>query len=89
MTCIAGKYLYNVGFTYDASPVSDSNRTIDLSIYELFKLNVGAMKLGKTINYGIGATAIFIGDNDINQTARGYALPASSIPTSCCSSAQR
>jgi len=68
---LAGKYLYNVGFSYDSSSVSDTNRTIDLPIDDAFKLSIAAMKPGKKIDYGIGATAIFVGDSEIDQTTQG------------------
>jgi hypothetical protein len=37
----------------------------------VFKFSVSALKPGKNIDYGIGATAIFAGDAEVDQTSQG------------------
>jgi len=63
---------YTVGFSYDSSPVSDSDRTFDLPFEEIYKLS-GAYgwegEGGK--EFALGATLYMIGDAAIDQTSQG------------------
>jgi len=68
---MGGKYVYSAGVTYDSSPVSDTYRTIDLPIDDALKIIVGVLKPGKTVDYGLGATALFLGDAKVDQVAQG------------------
>jgi long-chain fatty acid transport protein len=60
------------GFSYDSSPVSDANRTIDLPFDESFKFSTSYSVIGdKSFDYSFGATLIVFGDGKVDQTAQG------------------
>ena len=60
------------GFSYDSSPVSDANRTIDLPFDEAFKFSTSYSVLGDgNIDYAFGATLFVFGDAKVDQTAQG------------------
>jgi long-chain fatty acid transport protein len=67
------KALLSVGVKYESSPVSDSNRTLDLPFDETwtFSANYG-WQAGKADNfyYSLGASLIYGGDASVNQTAQ-------------------
>ncbi len=63
---------YSVGFSYDSSPVSKKDRTIDLPFDENFKLSAAyAWKPSDQMNFGLGATLIYFGEGKVDQTAQG------------------
>jgi long-chain fatty acid transport protein len=60
------------GFSYDSSPVSDANRTIDLPFDETFKFSTSYSVLGSgNFDYSFGASLIVFGDGKVDQTAQG------------------
>lgn len=60
------------GFSYDSSPVSDANRTIDLPFDETFKFSTSYSVLGDgNFDYAFGATLFVFGDSKVDQTAQG------------------
>jgi len=60
------------GFSYDSSPVSDANRTIDLPFDETFKFSTSYSVLGAgNFDYAFGATLFVFGDGKVDQTAQG------------------
>ncbi len=60
------------GFSYDSSPVSDANRTIDLPFDETFKFSTAYSVLGDgNFDYAFGATLFVFGDGKVDQTAQG------------------
>ena len=63
---------YSVGFSYDSSPVSNKDRTIDLPFDETYKLSTAyAWKGSKRFDYGFGATLLYFGEGKVDQTAQG------------------
>lgn len=60
------------GFSYDSSPVSDANRTIDLPFDETFKFSTSysVLAAGK-FDYAFGASLIVFGDAKVDQTVQG------------------
>jgi len=60
------------GFSYDSSPVSDANRTIDLPFDETFKFSTSySVKGVGNFDYAFGATLFVFGDGKVDQTAQG------------------
>ena len=60
------------GFSYDSSPVSDANRTIDLPFDETFKFSTSYSVRGDgNFDYAFGATLFVFGDGKVDQTAQG------------------
>jgi len=60
------------GFSYDSSPVSDTNRTIDLPFDETFKFSTSYSVHGAgNFDYAFGATLFVFGDGKVDQTAQG------------------
>ena len=62
------------GVGYDSSPVDDEDRTFDLPFDEQVKLALAFGRddpEGKRINWSVGASAIWMGDGKIDQTAQG------------------
>ncbi len=60
------------GFSYDSSPVSDANRTIDLPFDETFKFSTSYSVRGAgNFDYAFGATLFVFGDGKVDQTAQG------------------
>lgn len=63
---------YSLGFSYDSSPVSDKNRTIDLPFDENYKLSAAyKWDTGRRLDFGLGATLIYFGKGKVDQTAQG------------------
>lgn len=62
---------YSVGFSYESSPVSDSNRTFDLPFEEYFKFSGAYAWKGKNKDFSVGGTLIMLGDAAIDQTSQG------------------
>jgi len=63
---------YSVGFSYDSSPVSNKDRTIDLPFDETFKLSAAyAWKLSRKLDFGFGGTLSYFGEGKVDQTAQG------------------
>ncbi len=63
---------YSVGFSYDSSPVSNKDRTIDLPFDETYKLSAAYAWTGsKQLDFGLGATLLYFGEGKVDQTAQG------------------
>jgi len=63
---------YSVGFSYDSSPVSNKDRTIDLPFDETYKLSAAyAWNTSKQLDFGLGATLLYFGEGRVDQTAQG------------------
>jgi long-chain fatty acid transport protein len=68
----SGNKVYNMGFSYDSSPVSDGKRTIDLPMDEQIKLSAGmALQQTENLSYALGATLMYAGEAKVDQTAQG------------------
>ena len=66
-----GNKAYNMGFSYDSSPVSDGKRTIDLPMDEQFKLSAGmGIQGSERLSYALGATLMYAGEGKVDQTAQ-------------------
>ncbi len=65
-----GSYITS-GLAYDSSPVDDEDRTADLPVDEQVKFGMAYFQEGKGKLYGIGISAIWLGDNEIDQVAQG------------------
>ena len=59
------------GVAYDTSPVVDKDRTIDLPLDEQLKFSFGYDKRGEHWGHAISASALWVGDGDVDQTAQG------------------
>ena len=60
------------GTSYDSSPVSDSNRTIDLPFDEQFRIATGYIKeIEDSWDYSLSASFIYFGDGKVDQTSQG------------------
>ncbi len=60
------------GFSYDSSPVSDANRTIDFPVDETFKFSSSYTVRGDgNFDYSFGATLYVFGDAKVDQTVQG------------------
>jgi len=67
-----GDHAFTTGFSYDSSPVDDSDRTIDLPMDEQVKFSAAYVWKGdKKLDFGIGATLMWMGDGKVDQTAQG------------------
>jgi len=71
---IGGEYALNdqltlqLGFSYDESPVDDSDRMPDIPVDEIFKTSIGAIyQVNKRLNLHGYAIAEFLGDGQIDQ----------------------
>jgi len=63
---------YSVGFSYDSSPVSNKDRTIDLPFDETYKLSAAyAWKVSQQVDFGLGGTLLYFGEGKVDQTAQG------------------
>jgi long-chain fatty acid transport protein len=70
-----GNKVYNMGFSYDSSPVSDSKRTIDLPMDEQFKFSAGmGIQGSERLSYALGATVMYAGEGKVDQTAQDARL---------------
>jgi len=62
----------SIGFAYESSPVSDSDRTLDLPFDELYKLSFAYAWDGeKNLAFSLGSTLYLVGDASIDQTSQG------------------
>jgi long-chain fatty acid transport protein len=63
---------YSVGFSYDSSPVSNKDRTIDLPFDETYKLSAAYGWQGsKQLDFALGGTLMYFGEGKVDQTAQG------------------
>ena len=67
-----GGHATSIGVSYESSPVSDSDRTLDLPFEELYKLSFAyAWEGHKDIDFSLGGTVYLVGDASIDQTSQG------------------
>ena len=62
---------WSTGLSYDSSPVSDSNRTIDLPMDEQWQAGASYFVEDEQLSYAIGASVMYAGDAEVDQTAQG------------------
>ena len=61
-----------LGVKYDSSPVSDANRTFDLPVDEAWTISTSYAWSGEgQFDYAVGASLLYSGDADIDQTSQG------------------
>jgi len=62
---------WSAGLSYDSSPVSDKNRTIDLPMDEQWQAGASYFIEGEQLSYALGASVMYAGDAEVDQTAQG------------------
>jgi long-chain fatty acid transport protein len=62
---------WSVGLSYDSSPVSDKNRTIDLPMDETWQAGGSFFWEDERFSYAFGASVMYAGDAKVDQTAQG------------------
>ena len=62
---------WTVGLSYDSSPVSDSDRTIDLPMDETWQAGASYFVKDETLSYSLGTSLMYMGDGKVDQTAQG------------------
>jgi long-chain fatty acid transport protein len=67
----AGTRGWAFGLSYDSSPVTDKNRTIDLPMDEQLQAGASYFVEGKKLSYALGASVMYAGDAKVDQTAQG------------------
>ena len=67
----AGTRGWSFGLSYDSSPVTDKNRTIDLPMDETLQAGASYFVEGKKLSYAIGTSVMYAGDGKVDQTAQG------------------
>ncbi len=71
VTHISGPNVFNLGLSYDMSPVDDRDRTIDLPLDNILALSLGfAHNASKGLTYGVGASLMINGDGQVDQTTQ-------------------
>ena len=61
---------WSFGLSYDSSPVTDKNRTIDLPMDETWQAGASYFMEGKKFSYALGASLMYAGDGKVDQTAQ-------------------
>ena len=59
------------GMSYDSSPVSDGNRTIDLPMDETMQVGASYFMEGKRLSYALATSVTYAGDGKVDQVAQG------------------
>ena len=67
---MAGTRGWSFGLSYDSSPVTDKNRTIDLPMDETLQAGASYFMEGKKFSYALGASLMYAGDGKVDQTAQ-------------------
>jgi long-chain fatty acid transport protein len=62
---------WSAGLSYDSSPVSDKNRTIDLPMDEQWQAGGSYFWEDEQLSYALGASVMYAGDAEVDQTAQG------------------
>jgi long-chain fatty acid transport protein len=62
---------WTVGLSYDSSPVSDSDRTIDLPMDETWQAGASFFVKGESLSYSLATALMYLGDGRVDQTAQG------------------
>ena len=68
---MAGTKGWAFGLSYDSSPVTNKNRTIDLPMDEQWQAGASYFMEGKKFSYALGASVMYAGDGKVDQTAQG------------------
>jgi len=64
--------IFLLGTSYDSSPVSDSNRTLDLPLDEQIRITGGyIVQRENKWDYGLSASLVYFGDGKVDQTSQG------------------
>ena len=67
-----GEHIFLFGTSYDSSPVSDSNRTLDLPLDEQFRLSTAyIVQRENKWDYSLSASFVYFGDGKVDQTSQG------------------
>ena len=61
----------DLGLSYDSSPVSDSNRTIDLPMDETWQAGASYFVKDESLSYSLGTSLMYMGNGKVDQTAQG------------------
>jgi long-chain fatty acid transport protein len=67
---MAGTRGWSFGLSYDSSPVTDKNRTIDLPMDETLQAGASYFMEGKKFSYALGASLMYAGDGKVDQMAQ-------------------
>ena len=67
---MSGTRGWSFGLSYDSSPVTDKNRTIDLPMDEQIQAGASYFMEGKKFSYALGASVMYAGDGKVDQTAQ-------------------
>lgn len=64
--------IFLLGTSYDSSPVSDSNRTLDLPLDEQIRITGGyIVERENKWDYALSASLVYFGDGKVDQTSQG------------------
>ena len=62
---------WTVGLSYDSSPVSSKDRTIDLPMDETYQAGASYYVEGENLAYSFGSSIMYLGDGAVDQTSQG------------------
>jgi len=63
---------WSFGLSYDSSPVSDNDRTIDLPMDETWQAGASYfVDNAENLSYGVAASLMYAGDAEVDQTSQG------------------
>ena len=62
---------WTVGLSYDSSPVSSKDRTIDLPMDETYQAGASYFVDSENISYSFGSSLMYLGNGKVDQTAQG------------------
>ncbi len=73
LTKIMGTNFIQAGINYSSSPVSDSDRVIQLPADETLQVSLGvAHNRSKTLTYSLGGAVVFSGNAKVDQVTQGF-----------------
>jgi long-chain fatty acid transport protein len=62
---------WTVGLSYDSSPVSSKDRTIDLPMDETWQAGASYFVEDENLSYSFGSSLMYMGDGKVDQTSQG------------------
>ena len=62
---------WTLGLSYDSSPVSSKDRTIDLPMDETWQAGASYFVKDERLSYSLGTSLMYLGDGRVDQTAQG------------------
>jgi long-subunit fatty acid transport protein len=62
---------WTVGLSYDSSPVSSKDRTIDLPMDETYQAGASYFVENDILSYSFGTSLMYMGNGKVDQTAQG------------------